>query len=113
MDQHKVNQFAGVVAADLKQTEAAIDHAIAQVATLMNTLVTGRMNADLPAAAGQQVIAKVSEAVAAVIEGRQQVVVAHRMLEVTGKKLGVEPSLGGPFEPKPDLPKVAELQGVD
>lgn len=110
MDNHKVNQFAGVVAADLRETEAAFDQALAQASLLMNTLVTGRVNAGLPAAAGHQVLAKMSAAVAAVVEGRESIVAAHRMLEVTGKKLGVTPTLGGPFEPKPELPTRAELE---
>ena len=105
MDKQKLNQFAGVVASDLRQTEEAIDKALSQAAMLINTLVEGRLEAQLPAQAGQQVLAKMSEAVASVIDSREKVVSAHRLLEATAMKLDISWTMGGPFEPKPDLPE--------
>lgn len=102
IDANKLNQFAGVVAGDLRQTEQAIDQSLSNAGILLTSLVSGRVEAGLPAQTGHQVLVKVSSAIAAAVECREQLVSAHKTLELVGGKLGADWSAGGPLEPKPD-----------
>lgn len=101
IDTNKLNQFAGVIAADLIETERSIDQSIAKAGMLLTTLVSGRLEADIPAQTGQIALAKLGEAINAAIAYRSNMVMVHRSLDVIADKLGVVHA-AGPFEPKPD-----------
>ena len=102
IDAGKLNQFAGVVAGDLRTTERSIDEGLANAGILLTNLVSGRLEAGLPAQIGQSALVKLSEAIAAGVECRDRLVSVHRTLEVAGRKMGADWSAGGPLEPKPD-----------
>ncbi|MFB7879983.1 MULTISPECIES: hypothetical protein [Brevundimonas] len=102
MSDQKLNQFAGVIAAELRETELRTDMSLAQAGVLLTSLTTGRNEVGLPAPFGQAALAKLGEAIANGIEYRSSLVSLHRSLEVAGNKIGADWSLGGPLEPKPD-----------
>lgn len=102
VDRNKLDQFAGVIVGDLIQTEKSIDQGLANAGMLLTTLATGRLEAGLPAQTGHLVLTKLSSAIAAAVECRQQLVNVHRTLEIVGGKLGADWSAAGPLEPKPD-----------
>ena len=101
IDAEKLNQFAGVIAADLTETERSIDQSLAKAGMLLTTLVSGRMEADLPAQTGQLALTKLGEAINSGISYRSNMVMVHRSLEAVASKMGVIHA-AGPFEPKPD-----------
>lgn len=102
IDHTKLNQFAGVIAADLTDAERSIDESIAKASILLTTLVSGRMEAGLPAQTGHQAVAKLGDAITSAIAFRGSVVGAHRSLEAVAVSLGANWNAGGPLEPKPD-----------
>lgn len=102
IDKMKLDQFAGVVAADLNEAERSIDESIAKTSILITTLVSGRIQAGLPTQTGHTALAKLGEALNSAIALRGSVSGAHKTLETAATKLGASWTAGGPFEPKPD-----------
>lgn len=109
MDKNKLNQFAGVVAADLIETEKSIDQSLAKAGMLLTTMVSGRDEVGMPALIGHHALAHLSEAISAGVSYRGHLVSLHKNLEATGRKIGADWSLGGPLEPKPDLDEIKTL----
>mgnify|MGYP000868829430 CR=1 FL=1 len=101
-DQEKLNQFASVLAADLKATERAIDDSLAKAGMMLTNMASGRIEAGLAAQTGHAAMTKVGEAINAGINYRGTMVDLHRTLEVHGRKMKADWSMGGPFESKPE-----------
>lgn len=101
-DKDKLDRFAGVVAADLRDAEATIDRSLAQAGILLTTLTTGRMEAGLAAQTGHAALLRLGEAISAGISYRGQMVSLHRTLETAAGKLGANWNMGGPLESKPE-----------
>lgn len=114
VDKLKLDGFACVIAADLRETEHRVDMSLAQAGVLLTSMTSGREKVGLPAPFGQAALAKLGQAITNGIEYRSSLVSLHRSLEVAGGRIGADWSLGGPLEPKPEDgtkhgSKVAEL----
>lgn len=109
MDKIKLDQFAGVVAADLIETEKTVDQSLAKAGMLLTTMVSGGDTAGVPASVGHHALTHLSEAIAAGVSYRGHLVSLHRSLEATGRKIGADWSMGGPLEPKPDLDDIKKI----
>lgn len=102
IDKMKLDQFAGVVAADINEAERSIDESIAKASMLLTTLVSGRIEVGLPSQTGQQALSKLGDAITSAIAFRGSIVGVHKSLEAAATNLGANWNAGGPLEPKPD-----------
>ena len=80
------------VAQNLFQAETDIDKAICSAAGLMVAMLTARQEAGLSATIGQDAMAKTARIVAALVEGREQIVATHHELDATRKQIGLDAS---------------------
>lgn len=76
------------VAGDLYATEQAVDAAITQATTLVQSLIGSRAPLNVSACAGAEAQAKVLEAIAALGTARQAVVAAHEQMAKDHRRLG-------------------------
>lgn len=102
MTQTALNQFSSIVAADLIDTELTIDQSLAKAGILLTNMASGRVEAELPAQVGHHALTHLAEAIQAGVVYRGHMVALHRSLEVAGRKMGADWSMGGPLESKPD-----------
>ena len=98
MDKSEI--IAGV-ANELYASEAAIDAAIAQATTLVQTLVAARAPLNASAVAGSQSQTKMVEAIAALGQAREAMVGAHQELARDHRRMGWGVYAAGPIN-KPD-----------
>ena len=83
------------VATQLFATEDAIDSAMAATSKLMATMLAARRDLNLSATVGNDAMAKVSAALAALSEARTAIVISHGEMADTAKRLGVRTVAGG------------------
>lgn len=98
MDKSEI--IAGV-ANELYASEAAIDAAIAQATTLVQTLVAARAPLNASAVAASQSQTKMVEAIAALGQAREAMVGAHQELARDHRRMGWGTFAAGPMD-KPD-----------
>lgn len=105
--------FAGVVADDLRRLEHHMDDQIAMTGALIQTMAQ-RRHSGLSAAFGQRGAEKLVSALAATVEARGQVVMAHARLAQDATREGLRwQTTVGPLEPSPEDPgEVAKPTGV-
>ncbi len=102
MTDQRLDQFASVIAAELRETELRIDMSLAQAGVLLTSMTAGRNEAGLPASFGQTALTKLGAAIATGVEYRSSLISLHRSLEAAGNKIGADWSLGDLPVPKPD-----------
>lgn len=94
------------VADQLFAAEAAIDGALAAVATLTALLPNARLDARLSAVVGQGVIDRATETIAALATARRGIVEAHRELHHVQHQIGLGAiALGGVDKPEEETPR--------
>jgi hypothetical protein len=89
------------VANRLWATEAAVDAALAEAATLMTTIADARTEMGLSAVVAQDATGKVAQAIATLAEARRAVVDAHNSLAETKLRIGVRTKLIGVTDKPP------------
>jgi len=95
------------VADQLFAAEAAIDNALAAVATLTAMLPNARIEARLSAVVGQGVFEKSCQTIAALTEARRGIVETHRELTDVQHSVGLGAvSLGGHDKPDENEPQL-------
>ena len=82
-------QAAAQVAEQLFRTEEAVDGALSGAGALTTTLCNARRDANLAATVGQDAVAEVAAAVAAIAKARGHIVAAHRALDTTKDQIGL------------------------
>ena len=83
------------VANRLFATEKAIDAALAESSNLMAEMMGAREELRMAATVGDEAVAKVAEAVAALAQARRAVVVSHRELEQVKLRVGIRTRMIG------------------
>ncbi|ATQ41337.1 hypothetical protein [Caulobacter mirabilis] len=100
------------VADQLFAAEAAIDGALAAVATLTAMLPNARIDAHISAVIGQNAIDRTSQTIAALAEARRGIVETHRELSDVQHQIGLGAvALGGLDKPAEDTPRLP-VQGA-
>jgi len=94
------------LAARLYATEAAIDHALIETATLAAALPTARAEAWLPAASGQRAFSGTAGAIGALAEARAHIVQTHNTLSALARELGLDSLAVGPIDKPGDTPPI-------
>ena len=97
------DQVIASVASDLNATEAALDAAIVQATTLVQSMIGARSALSLSPQT------KAMEAIAALSAAREAVVGCHDELQKDHRRMGWGTYAAGPLD-KPGLPMVAEPQ---
>jgi hypothetical protein len=87
--------IAQTVANKLFATETAVDTAIVEASKLMGGLVEARQEMRLSAVVGDDAVAKVAAALAALAEARKAVVEAHHELAEVKLRVGIRTKLIG------------------
>ncbi len=94
------------VADQLFAAEAAIDGALSAVAALTAMLPTARIDANLSAVVGQNVIDRSTETIAALAQARRSIVETHRELHDVQHQIGLGAvALGGIDKPEENAPR--------
>lgn len=102
------------VADQLFAAEAAIDGALAAVATLTAMLPSARIEANLSAVVGQGALDRTTETIAALAQARRGIVEAHRELFDVQHQIGLGAiALGGVDKPPHDVPRTGRLRTVE
>ena len=96
-------QIGESLASQLYRTEAAIDSAVREAATLVASLPTARSEAYLSAITGQRTFDSTASSLAALVQARSNMVDAHNSLSALARKLGLEALAVGPVD-KPENP---------
>lgn len=96
----KTEVIAGV-AADLHATEQAVDAAITQATTLVQSMIGARAALSVSPVAGAGSQAKAMEAIAALGTAREAVVACHAELQKDHRRMGWGVYAAGPVD-KPD-----------
>ncbi len=95
---------ATMVAKELFEAEAAIDKALASIARLQAVLPEARVEANLSAVMGQDVIDQVARSLAAVVRVRRSIVGVHARLDELKTDIGLrEMAMGGLMQKRPFL----------
>lgn len=94
-------QVVAGVAADLHATEKAIDAAITQATTLVQTMIGARAALSVSPVAGAGSQAKAMESIAALGTAREAIVACHAELQKDHRKMGWGVYAVGPVD-KPD-----------
>ena len=89
------------VAGDLHATELAIDAAITQATTLVQSFIGARAALSLSPVSGTVSQAKAMETIAALSAARESIVACHAELQKDHRRLGYGPYAAGPVA-KPD-----------
>ena len=96
------DKFAGLVAQDLKAVEHGFDEVITRAGVMLQTLGEGRRRAGLSACVGQQALVNVGAAINGAIAARGEMVKAHNRFARDARSLGLDWTVLGPLETKPD-----------
>ena len=94
------------LAVRLYAAEAAIDHAMAEAASLTAALPAARTEAWLSAVVGQRAFSGAAAAVSALAEARGHLVQTHNTLAALARTLGLEALAVGPVDKPGDTPPV-------
>jgi hypothetical protein len=94
------------LAARLYAAEAAIDHALAESATLAAALPGARADAWLSAVTGQKAFEGAAGAISSLAEARAHIVMTHTTLAAIARALGLGPLAVGPLDKPGDGPPV-------
>lgn len=97
----KTETVAGM-ANDLYATEAAVDAAIAQATTLIQTMISARSTLSLSAICGAGSQAKVMETLAVLGQAREAIVAAHVEMSREHRKMGWGVYAAGPMDKPPE-----------
>ena len=89
------------VAVALDKAEAAVDAAVAEIATFAALLPDARQRAQLSAVSGQKVFEGASETLVLLAQARGRLVETHRRLEALGRAMNLHNQAVGPVD-KPD-----------
>ena len=81
-------QVIASVAGDLNATEKAVDAAIAQATTLVQSMIGARTALNISAVAGAESQAKAMEAIAALSVARQATIACHEELAKDHRRMG-------------------------
>ncbi|MGV8928153.1 MAG: hypothetical protein ACOH1E_00235 [Brevundimonas sp.] len=103
---NKVETIAGV-AEQLYASEQALDAAIAQATTLVQSMINARADLNISAVAGAEAQTKALEAIAGLGVARQAMVACHEHLAKDHRRLGFG-AFAGPFYDKHDTPTTGE-----
>ncbi len=95
------NDFACLIAHELRDSERQIDASGARLSLLLGTIFEGRAPAGFAAAAGQSGIENTAAALSAIVEARRKIVAAHNHFERDGRRMGLDWSMSGLGENKP------------
>lgn len=101
------------VAESLFAAEDAIDAALARVAELNGSLVTARIEAELSAIVGQEVIEMAAATFAALAKARADIVETHNRLSETKAQIGLRTVGVGELGKPPEVGKRVHLQVVN
>src|SRR6478672_4899855 len=96
------NALAGVVASDLRAVEHGLDETLARVGAMLQNLTEGRRRVGLGARIGQHALTAVGEMITGTIAARADIVRAHDRFAREAARLGLDPTVMGPLEPKGD-----------
>ncbi|MFT4955399.1 MAG: hypothetical protein ACI8U3_001787 [Brevundimonas sp.] len=96
------DDFATVIANELRNVEHSLDGTLACSGQLLSTLATGRIAAGLGAGVGQEGAAALAEAINGMMAARGRVAFAHAALEKAAARQGLQWTLTGTGESKPD-----------
>lgn len=77
------------VAAHLIPAETAIDEAVAKVASLIGTMLTARVEANLPMSVGQSALDAMTQAMNMMLQARSKVIESHSALATTQVEIGL------------------------
>jgi hypothetical protein len=95
------NDIGFTVARQVRSTEIAFDRAIAEAGQLITLMATGRIEARLAAAVGQDALMSVTTALSSMAGARGSLVAAHGELARSADNLDIPYAIAGP-ELKPD-----------
>lgn len=96
------DDFATVIAKELRNVEHSLDGTLACSGQLLSTLATGRIAAGLGAGVGQEGAAALAEAINGMMAARGRVAFAHAALEKAATRQGLQWTMTGTGESKPD-----------
>ncbi|QTC92326.1 hypothetical protein [Brevundimonas goettingensis] len=88
-------------ARELRTAEHQLDHALASHLALAQTLVMGRLEIGVAAAAGQEALAELTRAIGLAVEARGATIRAHEGLLQTAEEFSVPWRMESPTETKP------------
>lgn len=105
------DQVIASVASDLGATEVALDAAIVQATTLVQSMIGARTALSVSPVAGAAAQAKAMETIAALSAAREAIVGCHEELQKSHRRMGWGTYAAGPLD-KEGLPMVAEPQSA-
>jgi hypothetical protein len=100
------------VANELDATEQALDAAIAQASSLVQTMIASRAELSVSAVAGAQAQAKAMEAIATLGQAREAIVAAHQELAKDHRRMGWGVYATGPVDKPDDMTRPIEVPRV-
>lgn len=100
--QTTADDFATVIANELHNVEHSLDGTLASSGQLLTTLATGRIAAGLGAGVGQEGAAALAEAINEMMVARGRVAFAHAALQKAAMRQGLQWTMTGTGESKPD-----------
>jgi len=103
-DMSLADRFATIVAADLRNSEHALDRSLAAYGQMLTNLADGRVNAGLAAQAGQKGLDHIAEAIGASVAARRATIAAHDAFARDARRLGLEWTSMAAGERKPGGP---------
>jgi hypothetical protein len=106
--------YAGIVAVAeaTMNSEAQIDKALADTATLLAIAIEEHRKTGLPATEAQPAIERIGGAMHSLIDSRRHVITAHASFGLTAAKLGATPEAFGDWWPCPQPPKNGIEEGA-
>lgn len=105
-------EFATNIADRVRVVEHAIDTALADASLLIHDLTRHRVGAGFAAQAGHRALAYSHAAQSALMEARNQIILAHNRLALEAHNMGVEVSASGPLEDKPKFPGTRTMETI-
>ncbi|HEV7227752.1 hypothetical protein [Brevundimonas sp.] len=94
------DQFATLIAHDVRAMEITIDTLLAQGGALLQNFAEGRRMANLGVRVGQPALVKLTSALASTAEARGHLARAHDLMAATADALSLDYDSPGPFEDK-------------
>ncbi|MFN4296029.1 MAG: hypothetical protein ACK4FB_04245 [Brevundimonas sp.] len=96
----------------LHAAEAALDHALIEVATLAAALPEARMRAGVSGATGQAAFEDLAACLSALTQARGRLGGGHRTLAALARRMGLETLAAGPMDKPEDRPPMDGSNGV-
>lgn len=110
-DMSPADRFATIVAADLRNSEHALDRSLAAYGQMLANLAEGRVSAGLAAQAGQKGLDHIAEAIGASVAARRSTIAAHDAFARDARRLGMEWTSMAAGERKPGPVKEGVVPG--